>query len=251
MNNCLACFFLTTFAAGIPVSVGSTEEVNKPTVDVGNFATLRTIGSQERACINPLTGKTPRLGPSGFGTLREADAGRANRNSAFFCSSSCLPMSAFATSPSSRASSKNDGSSCVAQPRVCPRTSIDPSEEWVGPRIFHSRHFQIPVLADVEIRNGLKQINIFLSTDEGKSWKLIKKLSRQQEFFLFTAPGDGAYWFAVQAVDKAGNKDPKNARLLTPAQKMVILGTEQRRVETSERNRTGMEKEAAEDRQCR
>ncbi len=55
---------------------------------------------------------------------------------------------------------------------------------------------------------GAAEIQLFVSRDRGGTWQHETSVSPTTKNFLFRAPNDGEYWFAVRTRDKAGNLRP-------------------------------------------
>lgn len=84
---------------------------------------------------------------------------------------------------------------------------------------------------------GVARVELWLSTDEGKSWRMnqvmdkvsekLKKNPGKKLYFRFEAKyGDGSYWFVFRTKDKAGNwSGPTPQSGARPYQKVVIDST--------------------------
>ena len=86
------------------------------------------------------------------------------------------------------------GSAASAQVAEPPR--LIPGKEALI--VTHSRHFRIPFALDPADRDRAGELTLFVSTDEGTTWKEASRISAGQRSFKFSAPSDGVYWFAVQ-----------------------------------------------------
>jgi hypothetical protein len=69
------------------------------------------------------------------------------------------------------------------------------------PTTTHSKFavFQIPFKTDAPQR--LKQIQLYVSTDKGQTWRQASVVPPDRKAFDYTAQVDGVYWFAVRTVD--------------------------------------------------
>jgi tetratricopeptide (TPR) repeat protein len=83
-----------------------------------------------------------------------------------------------------------------------------------------SSRFAIPIGINGVRREDIEKIRLFVSEDEGKTWKPEKDYKPGDERALFTAPHDGRYWFAAQIVLKNGDSIP--AKLEGPALKVYV-----------------------------
>jgi len=89
------------------------------------------------------------------------------------------------------------------------------------------RDFALPISVRPDRRDAIASIRIFVSSDQGKTWKLVRDCRPDDEEVPFMAPQDGTYWFAIQIISTKGEADPKDLRDLQPAQK-VRVDTERR-----------------------
>lgn len=84
------------------------------------------------------------------------------------------------------------------------------------------RHFFIPYTLGEKGRERLKQLQLFVSTDRGKSWKPVAVAPPEQEKFSFISERDGTYWFTVQTLDTQGKYFPPNMESFYPGLKVVV-----------------------------
>jgi len=92
-------------------------------------------------------------------------------------------------------------------------------------RVFPSRDrtFRIPFAPQVgEAR--LREVQLYYSTDEGRSWRFHANALPEQGFFQFTAPADGLYWFGVRTVDVQGRAHPLREADLRAGIKVQVDG---------------------------
>jgi hypothetical protein len=89
---------------------------------------------------------------------------------------------------------------------------------------LNQRECKIPiVLTDDPVRRAeIRQLFLFVSTDEGKTWRQEAVAAPTQEAFPFFAPKDGIYWFNVSIMDKNNQSDPPDVSAVPPAMKMVV-----------------------------
>jgi hypothetical protein len=75
------------------------------------------------------------------------------------------------------------------------------SAQEAAPTTTHSKFavFQIPFKTDAPQR--LKQIQLYVSTDRGQTWRQASVVTPDRKAFDYTAQQDGVYWFAVRTVD--------------------------------------------------
>src|SRR5687768_12295745 len=61
------------------------------------------------------------------------------------------------------------------------------------------RQFRIPFSLPPDGR--VKQLQLYVSTDQGRTWQPSATAPPDQKHFRFAADRDGGFWFAVQTVD--------------------------------------------------
>jgi hypothetical protein len=96
-------------------------------------------------------------------------------------------------------------------------TGATPSD--VVPMNF--RNLKIPVRLDGQ-KDRVKELLLFSSTDEGRTWNQAAVTTPDKDGFVFVAPADGVYWFNVVVVDQQGNRSPKDIYNRPPDQKILI-----------------------------
>jgi hypothetical protein len=89
--------------------------------------------------------------------------------------------------------------------------------------VYYSRQlvFRIPYSTDAGERR-VKEVQLYASTDQGRSWQPYANTSADQPFFKFTAEHDGLFWFAVRTVDLEGRAYPPTLEGLRPGLKVVV-----------------------------
>lgn len=86
--------------------------------------------------------------------------------------------------------------------------------------------FRIPFRYDAAEmqRIGAKEIRLYLSTDQGKNWRLSRQSNPQAGKFDFEAPAPGEYWFSVRTLDGRNQLYPATNGL-TPGLKVIVDDT--------------------------
>jgi hypothetical protein len=103
---------------------------------------------------------------------------------------------------------------------------------WIGnpadgqeaaPGIIYSRyrHFRVPFQTG-QGQQALKQLQLYVSTDQGKSWQAHALAPPEQRFFQFMTDRDGLYWFTVQTQDHEGRLFPATLDGAQPSLKVII-----------------------------
>jgi hypothetical protein len=98
-----------------------------------------------------------------------------------------------------------------------PAGAQTPEPPGEGVVIATMRSFRIPFRIEPG-PSTLSEIELYCSTDEGKTWRKCATASPEQcAFECFTAPQDGLYWFAARSLDMAGR-----ARLMEVGLKVLV-----------------------------
>src|SRR6516165_2132293 len=87
---------------------------------------------------------------------------------------------------------------------------------------INQSNIRIPIHIDPVRRPLIKQLVLYASSDEGRTWKQVAVAAPEQDAFSFSAPTDGTYWFTVTVVDPQGSSQPKNIYKVAPNQKILI-----------------------------
>jgi hypothetical protein len=73
---------------------------------------------------------------------------------------------------------------------------------------INHRSFQIPFHVDPGQRARIRELELYSSTDRGRTWVQEATAGADQTSYRFCAPSDGEYWFRVAVVDTQGNRQP-------------------------------------------
>lgn len=76
---------------------------------------------------------------------------------------------------------------------------------------MNDRELRIPVNLQADARKDVEKLMLYLSTDQGKSWRQEVIIPPTDDSFEFRAPQDGVYWFKVSFRDKQGRTFPSDA----------------------------------------
>src|SRR5262249_44607400 len=88
------------------------------------------------------------------------------------------------------------------------------------------------------LRPGIKQIILYFSDDQGKTWQQLASAPPDKESITFNAPGDGEYWFNLAIVDAQGKEQPADIYKAPPRQK-ILVDTTKRVVRITAADRQG------------
>ncbi len=80
--------------------------------------------------------------------------------------------------------------------------------------------FRIPFQANTGGR--IKQLQLYVSQDQGKSWHPVVTVTPEQRHFDFRAPQDGLYWFAVRTVDQDNRAIPLTMEGVQPGLRVIV-----------------------------
>jgi hypothetical protein len=83
------------------------------------------------------------------------------------------------------------------------------------------RVFDIPFQAGPG-QERLRQLQLYVSTDRGRTWQQAAVATPQQNRFRFNTDRDGLYWFSVQTLDQGGRHFPAAMDGATPTLKVVV-----------------------------
>jgi uncharacterized protein (TIGR03067 family) len=119
-------------------------------------------------------------------------------------------------------------SAADATPRPAPealpvsRVKPEPTRPADTDKVYYlrERHLSIPFAFTEPARVEL--VNLFVSEDEGRSWRLVDSAAPTQKQFRYRAAKDGTYWFAVQSVSPDGTLCPAHNEDLTPGIKVCV-----------------------------
>jgi hypothetical protein len=96
-----------------------------------------------------------------------------------------------------------------------PMLRVSTAEETVPKDcgVIKQRTFYLPVKIDDEVRGKLKEVILYVSRDRGKKWKIAAKREPDAIYFIYQAPADGRYFFAVQTIAKDGTRVPNKIEI--------------------------------------
>lgn len=94
-------------------------------------------------------------------------------------------------------------------------------EPTAGVIFFQHRQFKIPFNHDYRNVN-IKEVRLYVSSDQGRSWKFTATAAPEEKHFRFSTPVDGFFWFAVQTVDSQGKLFPPSVEECRPELKVIV-----------------------------
>jgi hypothetical protein len=87
---------------------------------------------------------------------------------------------------------------------------------------MNQQNFQIPIKIAADRQADVKELLLFMSRDEGKSWKLHANATRDKKAFDILGQSDGPIWFSIAVVDNNNRQDPPDPSRVPPGQKLFI-----------------------------
>lgn len=109
----------------------------------------------------------------------------------------------------------------IALAGVCLLLPLRAQESTGGVIPSRFRTFRIPF--NVGTGGGqIRQVQLYVSTDQGRTWQPSATAPPEQGFFRFVAERDGQYWFAVQTLDLDNRVSPPNMQGAQPSLKVMV-----------------------------
>lgn len=87
---------------------------------------------------------------------------------------------------------------------------------------FKERNFKIPIKIDPSRRADIKELILYSSTDEGRTWGQVAVATPEKDGFPFYAQSEGVYWFSVVIVDQKGDRQPTDIYKAPPGLKTLV-----------------------------
>jgi hypothetical protein len=84
------------------------------------------------------------------------------------------------------------------------------------------RVFRIPFNISPERRNGIESLELWHSSDEGKTWQCADQVKPGASSFIYRASQEGMHWFTVRTRATNGRANPEQITDLRPTMKVLI-----------------------------
>jgi len=83
---------------------------------------------------------------------------------------------------------------------------------------------EIPINFVPERRKEIQELELWVSTNQGKDWGSgpVARAQPSDSIFPFTAPTDGIYWFSVVVIYQGGVREPADITKVPPALKVLV-----------------------------
>lgn len=82
------------------------------------------------------------------------------------------------------------------------------------------RAIQIPIVLNRP--QQIRELLLFVSNDQGRTWQQVAVARPDQQYFPFTAREDGLYWFQVVTIDHRNEREPSDLNQLKPALAILV-----------------------------
>src|SRR5947209_8146670 len=90
---------------------------------------------------------------------------------------------------------------------------------------YNVRALKIPPEVEEATRSNIRELRLFASTDQGKSWQGYGAITPDKDFFAFYPPGDGTYFMRVVSVSRLTDKQEPESPAGLPPQMIVVIDT--------------------------
>lgn len=88
-----------------------------------------------------------------------------------------------------------------------------------------STEMRIPFELDPQVSRRLREVELYVSLDQGKTWNRYALARPEDRGFVFRAARDGLYWFTVREIDSEGRANPPSIQGARP-QLMIYVDTQ-------------------------
>lgn len=82
--------------------------------------------------------------------------------------------------------------------------------------------FRIPFAIEEEEQSRLREVQLHVSTDQGRSWQEVARAGAQDRHFTYRASSDGVHWFIVRTVDSEGRFYPASLEGVRPGLVVIV-----------------------------
>jgi hypothetical protein len=91
-------------------------------------------------------------------------------------------------------------------------------------QVYHTnqRDLSVPIGVPDAFRSELRDLLLFASYDQGKTYQQVAKVGPDAKEFLFRATNDGVCWLKVAVINRQGKQEPENVQQGPPDQRILI-----------------------------
>src|SRR5436190_19118928 len=68
----------------------------------------------------------------------------------------------------------------------------------------------------------IRELQLFMSPDRGKTWNQVDKITPDKEGFTYSAPNDGEFWYHVVITNLQGKQEPADLYKTPPMMKLMV-----------------------------
>ena len=90
--------------------------------------------------------------------------------------------------------------------------------------ISNQRTLRVPINFQDALRNNLRDLLLFASWDQGRTYQQVAKVAPDKNEFVFEAVNDGVCWLRVAVIDRQGKQIPENILQGRP-DRIIIIDT--------------------------
>ena len=87
---------------------------------------------------------------------------------------------------------------------------------------MNQRGFQIPIRIEPARQAEVRELLLYLSRDQGRTWEIYARALPSQRGFDFFAKEDGLLYFSIAVIDQKGKQDPPDIYRAGVGQKILI-----------------------------
>jgi hypothetical protein len=87
---------------------------------------------------------------------------------------------------------------------------------------INKRKFEVPFLIDPANRLKVRELVMYYSTDEGRTWRRYSSVRPEMKGFTFHDAADGMYWLTVCTIDQEGEQHPADVARAPVGQKVLV-----------------------------
>jgi hypothetical protein len=87
---------------------------------------------------------------------------------------------------------------------------------------INQKGFTIPISVKPERRADVRELVLYLSRDQGRTWEIHGRTAPDRKGFDYFANSDGLVWFSIAVIDKQGKQDPPDPYRAEIGQKICI-----------------------------
>jgi hypothetical protein len=84
------------------------------------------------------------------------------------------------------------------------------------------RSGRIPSVIDPTRSAEIREMQLFVSPDRGRTWNQVDKITPDKDGFTYSTPADGEYWYHVVIVNQKGKQEPADLYKTPPMMKLIV-----------------------------